>query len=254
MHIKEAVFWIGVALAEASIFVWLDAKHMGAAIILAIVGISGIVVSVYLHHRHDVRIPGWIAFVLSTQLAVFYDYYDRRHVTPQGVMLYITIAIFIAVVYVLYRIANGIYVHKLRIINQHWYEYLKLVNKKLPEATTNEVYASLVNVLLNKLGNMTFEASKAKSGVPPELRYPLSRRIFALPIKEWSENPVDIYLFRRAFLFLRDRLPALEERLPEFDSERDSDKIKAILENTMGVMKQKADELRKECHEKQPVT
>src|ERR1035441_3049516 len=84
-------------------------------------------------------------------------------------------AIFIAVVYVLYRIANGIYVHKLRIINQHWYEYLKLVNKKLPEATTNEVYASLVNVLLNKLGNMTFEASKAKSGVPPELRYPLSR-------------------------------------------------------------------------------
>jgi hypothetical protein len=258
MNIKEAIFWIGVALAEASIFVWLDGKHMEAAIILAVVGITAIATSVYLYHRHELRIPGWVGFVGSTQLAVVYDYYDRHHATPHGVMLYITIAVLLSLGYVLYRIGIAFCMRKVDLVQHQWETHLEIVSKNLPAASANELYASLIDVLLINLYNMVPVASKTKPGPSEQekelLLHPLSDKIFNVPIKQWQGYPVDVYLFQRALNFLRNRLPAFEARLPETNSERTSDEIKAILEDTKGVIVSKANELRKECREKQPTT
>jgi hypothetical protein len=245
MHIKDAIGWLGLIVLEFGLFVLLDGKHMQPAIILIIFGFAALAASVYLYHRHDVRIPGWIAFCVATQLAAFYDFYDRRHATPEGVMLYLTLALILAVGYALYRIAIAVYLYKLRIANRRWEAYLKIVNKSLPEASVNDMYASLVGVLLNGLGNIQ---------CPPELLHPLSDSIFTIPIKEWEGYPVDVYLFRRAFNFLRNRLTILEEILPENNNERTSDEIKRILERTAGALIDKANALRKECYDNQPTT
>jgi hypothetical protein len=251
MPIKDAAFWVGLASFETSLFLIWDGKHMVASIALCVFGIFLMALSVYTHYRQGVRVPLWIGVLALNQAAICYDYYDRHHASPSQPMFWLTVTVFALLGCFLYLGIRAAHAYKITRISRRWQAYAEVVSRNLPLASDLETYASLVTVLRNNLGNMCFEAYK-KHETPLELERPLSNDVFTVPTKECRGYPVDIYLFRRAFLFLRDRLPALEEKLPETPSQRTSSEIQQILEETSGALKAKADELRAQCYDKLP--
>jgi hypothetical protein len=81
--IKEAVFWFGLTIFGAGLYVAVEGGNvnLAIAILLMVLGLAASAYSVYRHHHPEKQLPGvstWVIFLVVTWCVLGYDIYENR--------------------------------------------------------------------------------------------------------------------------------------------------------------------------------